>query len=163
MMLQISLVGLLLFILGFEAQSSSFSSKNDHKFEKDITLFSENGELLQVNYAKNAALKGDAVLCGISSENEIVICASSRKFSSLLDRRSIGKLMKIDKNMYCTFAGLSGDGQHLMNAARLMCVKTRTDLGFPPLPYSIGKQLANKHYQASLLKGMTNPPNQVPF
>lgn len=52
----IFIITILLFY--FHASQASNFGNNNAKYDKNVNLFSNNGELLQVSYAKKAGLKG---------------------------------------------------------------------------------------------------------
>jgi 20S proteasome alpha/beta subunit len=119
----------LLFLLVSQDQPDQYNP-----FDKQVNIFNEQGELLQVEYANKAGKLGDPLLCGISKvDNEVVICAptSKRKYA-LLDQRGIDKISKIDPNFYLGFSGIGGDGQYLVNTVREHCVRQRIEKGYPP-------------------------------
>jgi 20S proteasome subunit alpha 4 len=144
-MICISLLCLLLALL------SSSSMKMD-PYDKMVNVFSDKGELLQVEYARKAGMLGDPILCGVSAvDNEIVVCVpTSKQKHILLDHRSIDKISKIDPNFFLGFSGLGGDGQALVNTMREKCVVHKIRDGFPSSLSWAASKISKLQHKASL-------------
>jgi 20S proteasome subunit alpha 4 len=130
------------------------------RYDKNINIFSNQGELLQVDYALNAALKGETTICAKSKEGEIILCLLRKRsliFHSnsymLFDRRSVDKVSKIDNNVWVAFSGLLGDGRSLIKQARMFCVSYFSKFGCSPLIGSIAHNIGDLQHEATLLGG----------
>eukprot|EP01038_Epipyxis_sp_PR26KG_P007220 gene7220-9851_t len=118
-------------------------------------LFSNDGDLMQVEYARKAGLKGSTVICSSVGTGEVVICIPIAKASSmsLLDRRAVDKISKVSGSIWIIFSGLAGDGKALIREARLFCVNYRSTLGCSPSTRSVANYIAELQHDATLTSG----------
>ncbi len=128
------------------------SNLQNHPYDKSVLYFSKEGELLQVQYARKAGLQGETALCGISAEDEIVVCIPrTKKLQILMDQKVYDKIMRIDKEKFLVFAGLGGDGRSIVEFARNFCVKIASQLNFPPALVSVSNHISQLQHEASLM------------
>lgn len=129
-------------------------SANDMRHDKNVNLFSSNGELLQVQYAKNAGLKGASVLCSQSAENDIILCVPTpAAVQTLQDRRSVDKVAKIGDGLWIAFAGLAGDGRALIRAARQFSLGYSSKFGSMPTVRSLARFVGETQHESTLTGG----------
>lgn len=83
-------------------------------YDEDITIFSPQGRLYQVEYARETVIKG-ATTIGIKFENGILFIALKNDFLKTVEFSSLEKIFKIDKQIACTFCGLSADARQLID------------------------------------------------
>ena len=124
------------------------------RYDKSITLFSPDGELLQVNYANVASKNGAPIIC-IKAENNAIImcCISLLETRALLEKRAIEKVSLIDDSIWMGFSGLSGDGRALTRKARLFCNNFRLTFGYPPTISAVAREIGKVHHMATLKGG----------
>jgi proteasome alpha subunit len=86
-------------------------------YDEDSTIFSPDGRLFQVEYARETVKKGDTTV-GLKFKNGVVLVAYKTMFSNLIELDSMEKITKIDDNIGCAFIGLSADARHLIELAQ---------------------------------------------
>ncbi len=87
----------------------------DAGYDRTI-MYSPDGRIIQVEYAKEAVRRGSSVIA-IKCHEGIVLLAESRSYSRLLEANE--KITKIDDNLYIAFSGLLADSKVLINEARV--------------------------------------------
>jgi proteasome alpha subunit len=86
-------------------------------YDRGITIFSPDGRLYQVEYAREAVKRGSASL-GVRTEEGIVLAAVKRGRSPLVERSSVEKLHKADDRIGIASAGHVADARQLVDFAR---------------------------------------------
>src|SRR6056297_2030961 len=86
-------------------------------YDRGITIFSPDGRLYQVEYAREAVKRGTASI-GIRAEDGVVLAADKRARSPLMEAESIEKLHKADDHVGIASAGHVADARQLIDFAR---------------------------------------------
>ena len=86
-------------------------------YDEDSTIFSPDGRLFQVEYARETVKKGDTTV-GLKFKNGVLLLAYKTMFSNLIEIDSMDKITKIDDSIGCAFVGLSADARHLIELAQ---------------------------------------------
>jgi len=86
-------------------------------YDRGITIFSPDGRLFQVEYAKEAVKLG-ALALGIVYKDGVGLIAIKTVASKLIDADSITKILKIDEHIGSTSAGLVADARRLIDYLR---------------------------------------------
>lgn len=87
-------------------------------YDRAITVFSPDGRLLQVEYAKKAVSQG-AMTLGIVYKDGVLLIADRRISDKLQVPESIKKTYKIDAHILSTFSGLTSDARVLVKRMRV--------------------------------------------
>ena len=87
-------------------------------YDWEITVFSPDGRLFQVEYAREAVKRGTTTV-GIKFKNGIALIVDKRITSRLIEPNSIEKIFKIDEHIGCATSGLVADARALVERARL--------------------------------------------
>lgn len=87
-------------------------------YDRAITMFSPDGRLYQVEYAREAVKRGTTAL-GIKCKDGVVLIVDKRVSSRLLEQSSIEKIFKIDEHIAVASSGLVGDARALVDRARV--------------------------------------------
>jgi len=87
-------------------------------YDRAITVFSPDGRLYQVEYAREAVKRGTTAV-GIKCAEGIVLIVDKRVSSRLLEASSIEKIFKIDEHIGVASSGLVGDARALVDRARI--------------------------------------------
>jgi 20S proteasome subunit alpha 4 len=95
-------------------------------YDSAITIFSPNGNLLQVEYSMEAVNMGQCS-AAVKCKDGIVFAVEKKSFKKLQDSSSIKKIHMIDENVCAAFSGLNSDGRILVNNARLKAQSYRLD------------------------------------
>lgn len=126
------------------------------QYDKSTVTFSDKGELLQVEYALNAGLKGSSLL-GLKCEGDVILCAPSAAEGTdvLLDRRSIDKVSKVDDKTWIAFSGLAGDGRYITKSIRSFSIQFYSKFGCSPDCSTIARQIGEMQHEATITRGAT--------
>jgi proteasome alpha subunit len=88
-------------------------------YDRAITVFSPDGRLFQVEYAREAVRRG-ATTAGVVYTGGVVLIADRRiPNPKLAEAASLEKIHQIDTNIACATAGLVADARVLVDYARL--------------------------------------------
>lgn len=99
-------------------------------YDRGITIFSPDGRLYQVEYAREAIRQGEATL-GIKTSDSVIFMMDRGEIGPLFEGRSIEKLHKITDQIGVASAGHVADGRHLIDFARRQAQVNELRLGEP--------------------------------
>lgn len=111
-------------------------------YDRAITVFSPDGRLFQVEYAKEAVRRG-ATAVGIVCDGGVVLAAHKTVPSKLLVHDSMKKIFMIDDKIAVTASGLVADARRLVDIARMEAQKYRMTYGEEASVEYITKQLCD--------------------
>lgn len=86
-------------------------------YDRGTSIFSPDGRLYQVEYAREAVKRGSASI-GIQTNDGVVLAAEINTRSPLIESSSVEKLHKTDKHIGIASAGHVADARHLVDKAR---------------------------------------------
>jgi len=87
-------------------------------YDRAITVFSPDGRLFQVEYAREAVKRGTTTVA-LKYETGVVLIVDKRISSRLIEPNSIEKIFKIDDHIGCATSGLVADARSLIDRARI--------------------------------------------
>lgn len=87
-------------------------------YDRAITVFSPDGRLFQVEYARVAVTRGTTT-AGIKFAKGVVLMADKNIASRLMEPDSIEKIFQIDEHIGCATSGLVADARALVDFARI--------------------------------------------
>jgi proteasome alpha subunit len=87
-------------------------------YDRAITVFSPDGRLFQVEYAREAVKRGTTTV-GLKYKTGVVLIVDKRITSHLIEPGSIEKIFKIDDHIGCATSGLVADARSLIDRARI--------------------------------------------
>ncbi len=87
-------------------------------YDSAITVFSPDGRLFQVEYAREAVKRGTTAL-GIKAKDGAVLLVDKRAATRLVEMESIEKIFQIDDHIGVAASGLVADARALVDLARL--------------------------------------------
>lgn len=87
------------------------------RYDSRTTLFSQDGRLMQVEYAIKAVTAAAPCLA-ILAEDGVVFAAQKKLVSKLSDQRTSEKMYRIDDHIVCAVSGLTSDANLLIDEAR---------------------------------------------
>ncbi|MBA2862412.1 archaeal proteasome endopeptidase complex subunit alpha [Methanococcus maripaludis] len=97
-------------------------------YDRAITIFSPEGRLYQVEYAREAVRRGTTAV-GIKCKDGVVLAVDRRITSKLIDVSSIEKIFQIDDHIVAATSGLVADARVLIDRARLEAQMNRISYG----------------------------------
>jgi proteasome alpha subunit len=99
-------------------------------YDRGITIFSPDGRLYQVEYAREAVKRGSASI-GVRTAEGVVLLADKRSHSPLMEPASVEKLHKADDHVGMASAGHVADARQLIDFARRQAQVERLRYGEP--------------------------------
>ncbi|MFQ5815147.1 MAG: archaeal proteasome endopeptidase complex subunit alpha [Candidatus Hydrothermarchaeaceae archaeon] len=93
-------------------------------YDRAITVFSPDGRLFQVEYAREAVKRGTTSL-GIRYKDGVLLAVDKRITSKLVVAKSIEKIFQIDENIAASTSGLVADARVLVDRARVEAQNNR--------------------------------------
>lgn len=124
-------------------------------YDRGTSLFSPDGRLYQVEYAREAVKRGGASV-GVRATDGVVLVAERRVRSPLLEPRSIEKLHKIDGNNGVASAGHVADARQLVEEARQTAQVEQLSYDQPITPEQLTTEVS-EHVQEYTQAGHTRP------
>lgn len=88
-------------------------------YDRAITVFSPDGRLFQVEYARVAVTRGTTT-AGLKFKDGIVLMADKKIASKLMEASSVEKIFQIDEHVGCATSGLVADARVLVDYARIV-------------------------------------------
>ncbi|MFH0971494.1 MAG: archaeal proteasome endopeptidase complex subunit alpha [Candidatus Micrarchaeota archaeon] len=114
------------------------------QYDRAITVFSPDGRLFQVEYAREAVRTGTPCV-GIVAKDAVILAAHKRISSTLVVAESHEKIFQIDKHIVAASSGLIADARKLVDFARLEAQRHRivygTEISIETLAKKIGDQI----------------------
>lgn len=108
-------------------------------YDNDVSTWSPQGRLYQIEYAMEAVKQG-SVTVALKSATHVVLCALKRAPSKLSAHQE--KIGVIDQHIGYSMAGLASDARMLLKFMRLECISYR---------YEYGKDIPCKHLMELLI------------
>jgi len=124
-------------------------------YDRAITVFSPDGRLYQVEYAREAVKRGTTAV-GIKVKDGIVLLVDKRISSRLLESNSIEKIFRIDEHIGVASSGLVGDARSLIDRARVEAQINRISYGEAIDVETLAKKLGD-HMQTYTQFGGARP------
>ncbi|WP_049925408.1 archaeal proteasome endopeptidase complex subunit alpha [Halopiger goleimassiliensis] len=99
-------------------------------YDRGITIFSPDGRLYQVEYAREAVKRGTASI-GVRTDDGVVLAVDKRVPSPLLEDSSVEKIHKADDHIGIASAGHVADARQLIDFARRQAQVNQLRYGEP--------------------------------
>jgi 20S proteasome subunit alpha 6 len=116
------------------------------QYDTDVTVWSPQGRLLQVEYAMEAVKQGSACL-GLVGKDGVVLAALKRQPNELSGHQK--KLLKIDDHLVIAVAGLNADARTLAKVMRTECLNHRYVYGAPLQGARLVQDIADKYQRCT--------------
>ena len=87
-------------------------------YDRAITVFSPDGRLFQVEYAREAVKRGTTAV-GLKAKDGVVLLVDKRLTSRLLEGGSVEKIFQIDEHIGAATSGLVADARILIDKGRV--------------------------------------------
>jgi len=111
-------------------------------YDRAMVVFSPEGRLFQIEYAKQAVDKGTTTI-GIRY-NKGVVLAAIKLVPDLFVANKLEKVFKIDDHIGATTCGIVADGRVLIDFARVKAQVNRMTYGEPIEITSLTREIANR-------------------
>ncbi|TPX34034.1 hypothetical protein SmJEL517_g03178 [Synchytrium microbalum] len=112
-----------------------------NQYDNDITTWSPQGRIHQVEYALEAVKQGSAAV-GLRSKTHVVLLSLKRSPSELASSQK--KLVRVDDHLGIAFAGLTSDARVLSNFMRTEAMRSRMVYNRPIPIYRIVAAIGDK-------------------
>jgi proteasome alpha subunit len=93
-------------------------------YDRAITVFSPDGRLFQVEYAREAVKRGTTAV-GIIYDKGVILAVDKNVSSKLIVPKSIEKIFQIDEHIGVATSGLVADARRLVEDARVRAQRNR--------------------------------------
>jgi proteasome alpha subunit len=111
-------------------------------YDRSSTMFSPDGRLLQVEYAKKAVRQGTTSL-GIVCKDGVLLLADKRILEKLMIGQSIEKIFQVDDHIGASATGFLMDGRVLIERAQVIAQQNKVTYDTPIDLLSLVKDVAN--------------------
>lgn len=111
-------------------------------YDRSSTMFSPDGRLLQVEYARKAVRQG-TISIGIVCKDGVVLLADKRIIEKLIIGDSIEKVYQVDDHIAASATGYLMDGRVLIERAQLIAQQYRVTYDNSMDLISLVKEIAN--------------------
>jgi proteasome alpha subunit len=121
-------------------------------YDRGITIFSPDGRLYQVEYAREAVKRGTASI-GIRTPEGVVLAADKRSRSPLMEPTSVEKIHKADDHIGIASAGHVADARQLIDFARRQAQINQLRYGEPIGIETLTKEITDHIQQYTQVGG----------
>jgi proteasome alpha subunit len=111
-------------------------------YDRAITMFSPDGRLLQVEYAKRTVRLGNTAI-GMVCKDGVILVTDKRIVDKLVVPDAIEKIFKIDDHLMATAAGILSDARVLVERAQLKAQQHNIDYDSPIDNLAVVKDICN--------------------
>ena len=111
-------------------------------YDRTSAMFSPDGRLLQVEYAKKTVKQGTSAI-GMVCKDGVVLIADRRIVEKLIVPESIDKVSQIDDHIAATASGILSDGRILVEKAQVLAQQHRVTYDSPVDTHSLVKEICN--------------------
>jgi len=130
-------------------------SNDQQAYDRGVTVFSPDGRLYQVEYAREAVKRGSPSV-GLCTTDSVVLAANSRRRSPLMAAESVEKIHDVDGHLAMATAGHVADGRRLVDYGRQFAQRERLRYGEAPSVEPVAKAIAD-FIQETTQTGGTRP------
>jgi len=99
-------------------------------YDRASTMFSPDGRLLQVEYAREAVKQGSTAV-GIVCKEGVVLLSDKRIVDKLMVAEAVDKIFQVDEHVGATATGFVMDGRVLIEKSQVIAQEHRITYGVP--------------------------------
>ncbi|MDD2678379.1 MAG: archaeal proteasome endopeptidase complex subunit alpha [Candidatus Nanoarchaeia archaeon] len=122
-------------------------------YDRAITVFSPDGRLLQVEYAKETVNQGTSAV-GVLYKGGVLLVVDKRILEKLVIPSSVEKIMQIDEHICAAISGLPSDGRVLVERAQVVAQNHRNTYDEEIDVKSLVKDICNQKQAFTQYGGM---------
>ena len=111
-------------------------------YDRASTMFSPDGRLLQVEYAKEAVKQGSTAI-GVVCKDGVILVADKRVADKLIVAEAVEKIFQIDKHIGATAVGYIMDGRILVERAQLIAQQHQITYSVPIDTVALVKEISD--------------------
>lgn len=111
-------------------------------YDRASTMFSPDGRLLQVEYAKEAVKQGSTAM-GMVCKDGVLLLADKRVVDKLIVPDSVEKIFQIDEHIGATATGFVMDGRVLVERAQVLVQQHKVTYGVPMETTTLVKEICD--------------------
>ncbi len=111
-------------------------------YDRAITMFSPDGRLLQVEYAKKTVKQGSTAV-GMVCKDGVLLVTDKRIVDKLVVAEAVEKIFKIDDHIGATASGILSDARILIERAQLKAQQNRITYDTPIDTMTVVKDICN--------------------
>jgi len=111
-------------------------------YDRTSAMFSPDGRLLQVEYAKEAVKQGSTAI-GLVCKEGVLLVADKRVVDKLIVADSVDKIIQIDDHIGAAATGFVMDARVLLEKAQVMVQQHRITYGVPMEVLSLVKEICD--------------------
>ena len=121
-------------------------------YDRAIAVFSPEGRMYQVEYARKAVEKATTVI-GIVFSGGIIL-AASKSLQKLLVPESVEKISKVDDHLAIAACGILADARNLIDFARVKAQVNKLTFSEPLETYALAKDIADRKQKFTQIGGI---------
>ncbi|MEM5872232.1 MAG: archaeal proteasome endopeptidase complex subunit alpha [Candidatus Aenigmatarchaeota archaeon] len=121
-------------------------------YDRTIVVFSPDGRLLQVEYARQAVKRGTTSI-GLVADKAVILGATKTS-APLSVSDTYRKIFIIDDHIGIVGSGILADARYLVEIARIKAQINKITYGEPISVYTLSKYLANHTHMATQYAGL---------
>ena len=111
-------------------------------YDRAITVFSPEGRLYQVEYAREAVRRGTTAI-GIKYTGGVILAVDRRIMSKLIEKCSVEKIFYVDEHIMAASSGLIADARILIDRARVEAQINKITYGEPMTVEALAKKICD--------------------
>jgi len=111
-------------------------------YDRASTMFSPDGRLLQVEYAKEAVKQGSTAI-GMICKDGVILIADKRVADKLIVAEAVEKIFQVDKHIGATATGYIMDGRILIERAQLIAQQHQITYSVPIDTVTLVKEISD--------------------
>lgn len=111
-------------------------------YDRTSAMFSPDGRLLQVEYAKKTVKQGTSAL-GLICKDGVLLVADKRISEKLIIPASVEKIFQVDEHIGVTASGILSDGRVLIERSQIMAQQHRVTFDEPVDVLSLVKDICD--------------------
>ena len=111
-------------------------------YDRTSIMFSPDGRLLQVEYAKKTVRQGTSAL-GMVCKDGVLLVADRRIIDKLIVPESVEKIFQVDEHIGATASGILSDGRILIEKSQVLAQQNRVTYDSPMELAALVKEICN--------------------